>query len=158
MQRFYKKTQMPVSARQLYDWHASGGAFRRLTPPCDNVDIVSWKGGSKTLHLPNEEQWGDISKGAKIRIGLQQGPFTMHWDAEHIECQEGSYFIDRQIKGPFAKWEHQHRFIPIDEHNSYLEDEIHYQLPLSPISNIGLTFMKRKLESMFSYRHADRRT
>lgn len=153
MQRFYKKTKMPVSASQLYDWHASGGAFRRLTPPWDNVDIVSWKGGSKTLHLPKEEQWGDISNGSKIRIGLQQGPFTMHWDAEHIECQEGSHFIDRQTQGPFAKWEHQHRFIPIDENNSYLEDEIHYQLPLSPISNIGLPFMKGKLESMFSYRH-----
>ena len=36
-----------------------------LTPPWDNVDIVSWKGGSKTLHLPKEEQWGDISNGAK---------------------------------------------------------------------------------------------
>ncbi len=153
MQRFYKKTKIPVSASQLYKWHANGGAFRRLTPPSDNVDVVSWEGGSKTSHLPTELQWGDISKGAKIKIALRQGPFTMHWNAEHIDCKEDSHFIDRQINGPFAQWEHHHRFIPIDECNSYLEDEIHYQLPLSPVSNVGLSFMRQKLESMFSYRH-----
>ena len=119
MQRFYKKTKIPVSASQLYKWHANGGAFRRLTPPSDNVDVVSWEGGSKTSHLPTKLQWGDISKGAKIKIALRQGPFTMHWNAEHIDCKEDSHFIDRQINGPFAQWEHHHRFIPIDECNSY---------------------------------------
>jgi uncharacterized protein len=153
MQRFYKKTKIPVGAQKLYEWHTSGGAFRRLTPPWENIDIVSWKGGEKTSHLSEKEQWGDITKGSQVCISLKQGPVKLHWNAEHIDCEEGVFFVDRQSSGPFAKWEHHHRFIPIDEDNSYLEDEIHYQLPFSPIGNIGLPFMKRKLESMFSYRH-----
>ena len=120
MQRFHKKTKVPVPSKELYEWHARGGAFRRLTPPWDNVDVVSWEGGSKTSHMLKEQQWGDISKGSKIRIALQQGPLTMHWDAEHIDSKEGSFFVDRQVDGPFAKWEHHHRFIPIDDQNSYL--------------------------------------
>ena len=153
MNRFYKRTQVPVSAQQLYDWHARGGAFERLTPPWDTVRIVSWKGGEKTSHLSEQAQFGDISKGAQVCISLQQAFMKMHWKAEHVDSKEGEFFVDRQISGPFSFWEHHHRCIPIDASNSFLEDEIHYKMPLHPLGNIALSFMQRKLQSMFAYRH-----
>ena len=153
MNRFYKKTQVPISAQKLYEWHASGGAFERLKPPWDNVRVVSWQGGEKTSHLTSQEQFGDISMGAQVCISLKQSFVKMQWTAQHVAHKEGEFFVDRQISGPFSFWEHHHRFIPIDNHSSFLEDEIHYKMPLHPIGNIGLPFMRRKLESMFAYRH-----
>ena len=72
MQRFYKKrTQMPVSAGELYDYLVAEHCG--LTPPWDNVDIVSWKAAVKPCICPRRNS-GGYSKGAKIRIGFQQGP------------------------------------------------------------------------------------
>ncbi len=129
---------MPASAEDVYAWHARSGAFERLSPPWQNVRVVSRTGGIET-------------PGSRVSVTVPVGPFRSHWVAEHHGAVSGREFRDRQVEGPFAVWDHHHRFVPESESRSVLEDEIHYELPLRGF--LGGSYVRGELERLFAYRH-----
>lgn len=135
---FEKRTVMPVSAEELFAWHAREGAFERLNPPFAPVEI--------------EERSGGLEVGARTVIRLPVGPVKQRWVAEHTAYEPGRMFRDEQTSGPFAKWVHTHRFEPRDDGTSELIDTVEYALPLGGF--VGNAFTERTLEQMFNYRHA----
>jgi len=154
MERFYRKLSLSISQQELYDWHASGAAFERLVPPWERIEIMDWQGGELTRSLSTEQQFGDISKGARIRLRTKVGIFWQKLVAEHVNHQEPHMFVDEMRKGPFSHWHHEHRFLDDGVGRSILEDEIHYRLPFSAISSVFAgSFVRKKLERMFSFRH-----
>ena len=126
---------MPVSARALYDWHARPGAFERLTPPWEDTRVVSRTGG-----------FAD----ADIELRMRVGPFRTRWHARHEGHEEGRWFRDRQVSGPFASWVHTHRFEPAAE-GSRLVDHVEYALPFGGPMVAGA--IARKIERAFRFRH-----
>ncbi|HEX7213910.1 MAG TPA: SRPBCC family protein [Methylomirabilota bacterium] len=72
-------------------------------------------------------------------------------------------FVDAQVRGPFARWEHRHRFEvgPAREaagapEGTWVEDRITYRLPLGPIGRlIHALGAGRRIRRAFEYR--DRR-
>jgi hypothetical protein len=139
MSQFIKRSPMPVSADRLFQWHSAADAFARLTPPWERVEL---------------EQHQGIHNGARAVIRTNVGPFTIRWVAEHHDCIQGRQFCDRQITGPFARWEHTHRFEPLNGDQSTLEDRIEFELPLGTLGRIlGEASVQRKLERLFTYRH-----
>jgi hypothetical protein len=139
---FDARSRMPVSAPELFAWHTREGAFERLTPPWERVEVV--------------ERTGDgIRQGARAVVRMGLGPISQRWVAEHTLYEEGSLFQDVQRSGPFARWVHTHRMLPeADAHTSTLQDEIEYVLPVGPLgSAFGNGFTRSKLARMFAYRH-----
>jgi ligand-binding SRPBCC domain-containing protein len=67
-------------------------------------------------------------------------------------------FVDVQLNGPFARWEHRHRFTEgaEGEGGTWVEDRVTYQLPLGPLGRLahGLG-AGRRVRALFEYR--DRR-
>jgi ligand-binding SRPBCC domain-containing protein len=67
-------------------------------------------------------------------------------------------FVDAQLNGPFARWEHRHRFTEgaEGEGGTWVEDRVTYRLPLGPLGRLahGLG-AGRRLRALFEYR--DRR-
>jgi uncharacterized protein (TIGR01777 family) len=62
--------------------------------------------------------------------------------------------VDRQIEGPFASWEHVHRFIPIDEGHSQLIDHVEYSLPAGGLTDsVGEVPAGKALSRLFRFRH-----
>ncbi|MGH7315632.1 MAG: SRPBCC family protein [Candidatus Rokuibacteriota bacterium] len=67
-------------------------------------------------------------------------------------------FVDAQLRGPFARWEHRHRFVDgaQGESGTWVEDRVTYRLPLGPLGRaahaLGAGHQVRRL---FDYR--DRR-
>jgi len=132
---------MPVSARELFDWHARPGAFERLTPPFDRARVVARSGGP------------GIAQGSTVTLRVGAGPFSMRWVARHEAVEDGRSFRDVQERGPFRLWRHTHRFERRDE-GSVLEDDVEYALPLGALGRLlGGRAVRRKLERMFAYRH-----
>ena len=133
----------PVDAPvgELFAWHARPGAFQRLLPPWERVEIV--------------EQKGTIRDGDKLTIRTRLAPLVWkRWIAEHVDYIEGHQFCDKQLAGPFAHWEHFHQFQARGSERSQLSDRIEYALPLAPLTNPALGwFVDRKLRRMFEYRH-----
>jgi len=137
---------MPVSAAELFDWHARPGAFERLMPP--------WK----TLRI--KEKSGTVKDGDRLVLMMKAGPVWVRWEAVHEGYVHGAQFVDVQQKGggPMRSWRHTHRFLPaagVVQRGSILSDEIAYQLPLGAIGRAaaGGKFAA-ELDRLFEFRHA----
>jgi uncharacterized protein len=139
-QRYLARSPMPVSTRELFDWHGRPGAFERLNPPFDPAEIIERSGG--------------LAPGARTVVRVRLGLLPRTFVAVHTAMDEGRSFTDRQESGPFARWEHVHRMVPDGSDRAHLEDDIRYALPLGPLGRLGAGVMREKLESLFAYRHA----
>jgi len=67
-------------------------------------------------------------------------------------------FVDAQVRGPFARWEHRHRFAEgaEGEDGTWVEDRVTYRLPLGPAGRlIHALGAGHQIRQLFDYR--DRR-
>src|SRR5450759_1427292 len=121
---FEWRSIMPVPVDELFAYHARPGAFERLAPPWQRLRIL--------------EQEGGMRDGGRVVFKVYVGPVGKRWVAEMGSYVEGRQFVDRQVEGPFASWEHTHRFLPgADDGASELLDHIEYSLPgVSPIPSV----------------------
>lgn len=140
MPTFEKRTQMPVSAETLYEWHMRPEAFEALVPPWHDIRVV--------------DRSGPLEEGARLVMKLYLGPVGIRWVAHHRDFVEGRQFVDEQLEGPFARWVHTHRFEPVGDETSELIDHVEYELPLGPLGRLVAGWkVERDLERMFEYRH-----
>jgi uncharacterized protein (TIGR01777 family) len=136
--QFLHSSEIDVPAVQLDAWHRRIGAFERLSPPWQTVEL---------------ESGGELEEGARAELRLRMGPFSKRWIALHKDVRPGEGFTDVQEEGPFASWHHTHRFETLDETRSRLVDEIDFRLPLDPLSRIALPLVRKQLDQTFGYRH-----
>jgi len=133
---FEQRTALPFSTHQLYRYHINPGAFERLTPPWEKVEVAEPDSG--------------INEGHVRHLKIGPWPVSISWKAIHEEFVEGAQFVDRQLQGPFKEWRHQHLFEKTEDRRSVLHDRIHFQAPFGlPIGPL----VRRKLGPMFHYRH-----
>lgn len=138
---FRKSVRIERPAAEVFAWHERPGAFARLCPPWERVEVVASEGG--------------IRDGARVSLRTKVGPVWTRWEIEHRDYIPDRQFRDVLLSGPFAQWEHLHRIEPAGENACVLTDEIHYRLPLGLLGRIGGgAFTRRQLERMFTYRHA----
>jgi uncharacterized protein len=139
-ERYLARSAMPASARAVFDWHTRPGAFERLTPPFDPVQVL--------------EHSGSIALGTRAVLRVRLGPLPWKWVAVHTAFEDGVSFSDIQTSGPFALFEQTHRMVPQGPDQSVLEDEVHYRLPLGWLGALGGGRLARtKLEALFAFRH-----
>jgi ligand-binding SRPBCC domain-containing protein len=61
-------------------------------------------------------------------------------------------FLDVQVRGPYARWEHRHRFLEAAG-GTVLEDRIVYRLPLGPVGRaLHALVVARQLRAAWGYR------
>ena len=132
---FEKTLRLPVSAARVFAWHEEPGALQKLIPPGEPIRILEYTGG--------------IRDGA--RVVLQMGP--VKWVAVHQGYEFGRRFQDKQVSGPMRYWLHTHSFAD-DEGGSVLTDHVEFELYLSPLSEVVMPLVRRKLRNTFEYRHA----
>ncbi len=136
---FTRSCEVDAPVEALREWHFRPEAFARLTPPWEKATVI--------------EAPGALVDGARAVIEVGIGPFKKRWIAEHEITATG--FIDRQIEGPFAFWEHTHCFEAINGEKSRLTDSIRYRLPFGLAGRLfGRPLVERKLDRLFRYRHA----
>ena len=138
---FTRRTEFPVPVEALFAWHERPGAFERLSPPWDGVTVAERSGG--------------IRDGARVVLNVPAGPVTTRWVIEHEGYVPNAQFRDVMRRGPFARWEHTHRFVSLGAGRSALEDVVEYDLPLGVLGQLGGgAFTRAKIRRAFDYRHA----
>ncbi len=92
-------------------------------------------------------------------------PLRVAWATEIAQVNAPYYFADDQIAGPYALWHHEHHFQEV-EHGVLATDQVHWSLPLDPISapiaNLAVVpqlrhifgFRARKLQELFGAANA----
>ena len=92
-------------------FHFDPAAFRALTP----LGIL--------LRIHQQDPLAD---GSTTEFTLWMGPIRISWTAQHSEVSSRG-FTDTQVRGPMKSWIHRHRFKPIPEDRTLVEDVIEYQ-------------------------------
>ncbi|MEM9828766.1 MAG: TIGR01777 family oxidoreductase [Planctomycetota bacterium] len=130
---------LPVSVEDAFAYHDRKGALKRLIPPWESVRV--------------EKSDNSLQVGSRVVLRQSLFGIPLRWVAEHTAYEPPTRFADRQVSGPFAQWEHEHRFEGLNEHCT-LTDDIHYRAPGGPLGRIADGILIRKtIERMFAYRH-----
>jgi uncharacterized protein len=123
----------------VYQWHTREGAFKRLTPPWENVELVNKVNDFEHLE-------------ATIKVKKFGLPIT--WTAQHYDVVPGRQFKDRQLKGPFKCWNHDHVFEPLAKDRTKMTDSINWELPLHAFTYMLHGYaIQKDVFSMLEYRH-----
>lgn len=139
MPRLEFRSSVDVDAATLFDWHARAGAFERLSPPWD---------APRTLRADTS-----IDVGAERELLVRIGPFSRRWLARHTELETGLRFVDEQVRGPFGRWRHEHRFESSGERCT-LFDSIDWSLGAGRMADrLAEPVVSRMLRPLFAFRH-----
>ena len=135
---FHRRTRIAAPVEALWAWHASPDALQRLVPPWEHVEVIGPSG---------------IEEGQQVTLRMRFGPLSLRWVSRIDQVIPGRQFRDVQLRGPFAYWQHTHRFEPDGPAAAFLDDRIVYALPFGPLGWLGQGLVRRRLERMFDYRH-----
>lgn len=95
----------------------------------------------------------DMHAGTLIEYRLRLLGVPMTWLTRIDLWVPGRTFVDRQLRGPYARWVHTHRFTPADG-GTLVEDHVEYAVPFAPLSDpVRALFVRPTVERIFRHRH-----
>ena len=140
MHSFEQSLSLPIPREELFAWHRRPGAFERLGPSWQRLEIISHEGGT-------------IENGARLHFRAYEGPLWINWVARHEGFEAGRRFIDVAERSPFAAWTHVHAFED-EGRGARLEDRVRYRLPFDALTwVVARRQVEGMLERMFRQRH-----
>ncbi len=141
MHRFYTEQNLPVSKDQVWKFFSDASNLMILTHPKMKMTMESENGLTPIFE----------GKILKIKIKLF-GIFPSFFLSEITELQAPDFFIDTQLKGPFAYWQHKHLLTEIDG-GTKITDEVTFKFPLGFMGVAAYhLFGKEYLKGVFDYR------
>ena len=129
---FGVRASLPEVAR----FHQKMESFKALNPP----PIVV------RLHQAADNP----QDGDQMKFTLWLGPIPVRWVAQFSQVSPQG-FTDTQIKGPFQKWIHQHRFHELNSQLTEVEDIVEVEIGINPLTPIAIA-MWLGLPLLFGYR------
>lgn len=130
---------LPRPVDEVFPFFADAANLEALTPPELRFRILS--------PLPIEMRTGAIIEYHLTLYGI---PFS--WLTEISVWEPGRRFVDRQIRGPFSVWHHEHRFESVEGDRTRMHDQVHYALPLEPVGRLAHPLVRQTLDRIFDYR------
>jgi hypothetical protein len=136
-----ERTQrLAVSRERAFELYSEARNLERITPP--------WLGFRVTTPGAIE-----MREGALIEYRLKLHGVPVRWRTQIAAWQPPLRFVDVQLRGPYALWEHTHTFERVDERSVEIGDRVRYALPLGPLGEIAhAAFVERDLREIFDYR------
>jgi ligand-binding SRPBCC domain-containing protein len=90
-----------------------------------------------------------MARGALIDYRLRINGIPVRWRTEISAWDPPVRFVDRQLRGPYRWWIHEHEFIEIDG-GTLMRDRVEYGVLGGAIVNRLL--VQRQVERIFGYR------
>lgn len=126
---------------EIFPFFAEAENLEKLTPPWLNFQILT--------PVPIEMRQGTL---IDYRIGIRGIP--LRWRTEICEWQPPGRFVDRQLRGPYRHWEHEHTFCA-KEGGTLVGDHVKYSVLGGWLTDRLL--VRRDLERIFDYRQQQMR-
>jgi len=125
-----RRMWLPRSRPEVFAFFADPSHLSLVTPP---------SGGLRWLTPPP----ATLAAGAILDFSMRVVGFPVRWRVFVREFDPPYRFVDAQILGPFARWEHRHRFLETPADNgkdclagTLVEDRVTYRLPLGPLGRL----------------------
>ena len=130
---------LPLPRPEVFAFFADAANLEAITPPELHFQIIT--------PLPITMQKGAI---IDYRLRLRGIPFS--WRTRIAEWESPLRFVDEQVRGPYALWEHTHTFTTAPDGGTMVQDTVRYQLPLGSLGAMALPLVQRDLTRIFGYR------
>jgi ligand-binding SRPBCC domain-containing protein len=136
-----RSQRLPRPADRAFAFYADAFNLEAITPP--------WLGFRVTSRYPIE-----MREGALIEYRLRLHGLPIRWLTRIEVWDPPRRFVDVQLRGPYALWEHTHTFEPAPD-GVVIRDRIRYALPFGPLGALAhALFVRRDLRRIFDYRAA----
>jgi ligand-binding SRPBCC domain-containing protein len=124
---------------EVFEFFARADNLERITPPWLSFGLVS-------------QEPSELRRGTLLQYRLRVHGVPLRWVSEIELWEPGRAFVDRQVRGPYRLWRHQHDFAPIGA-QTIVRDRVRYALPLSRLGELAhAVFVRRDLERIFEFR------
>jgi len=135
----YRSEQwLPRTLDEVFPFFADVRNLEELTPPWLRFDVVTPE------PIP-------MAVGTTIDYRLAWRRIPLRWTSEIAAWEPPHRFIDRQLRGPYRLWHHEHRFEACGNGTDVI-DEVEYSVWGGAIANrLGVA---RDIEKIFAYRSA----
>jgi ligand-binding SRPBCC domain-containing protein len=132
---------VPLPAGEAFAFFADAFNLEAITPPWLRFRILTPRPIA-------------MREGAVIdyRLSLHRVPYR--WHTRIDTWVPGRRFVDRQVRGPFGRWEHAHMF-ESRPGGTLIRDLVSYQMPFGLLGEVARrVLIGRDLERIFDYRYA----
>ena len=132
---------VPLSLDEAFGFFADASNLEAITPPWLRFRILT-------------PQPVVVREGTLIDYRLTLHRVRVRWRTRIERWEPGRRFVDAQIEGPFALWQHTHTFEETSG-GTLIRDRVDYRMPLGALGRLahGL-LIGRDLERIFDYRRA----
>lgn len=138
--KLVRRQRLHVPLERAFDFFARARNLETITPP--------WLGFGMLTPEPIE-----MCEGALIDYRLRLHGVPVRWRTRIEAWEPPRRFVDRQLRGPYALWEHTHTFEPDGTEAVVMEDRVRYALPFGPLGRVAhVAFVRRDLQRIFDYR------
>jgi len=135
-----RRQRLPVPAERAFAFFGDAHNLEAITPPWLRFRVLT----------PGAIE---MRPGALIEYRLRLHGLPVSW-LTRIEVWEPPHrFVDVQLRGPYALWEHTHTFEPAGEGAVVIRDRVRYALPLGWLGELARRlFVRRDLDRIFDHR------
>lgn len=136
---------IPGTLERVFAFFADAANLETLTP--------AWLGFRILTPFPIA-----MRDATRIEYRIRVAGVPLRWRTRILRWEPPHGFVDEQQSGPFAMWEHTHRFESCGD-GVRMTDVVRYALPLGPLGEIAHALAVRTaLAAIFDYRFARIRT
>jgi ligand-binding SRPBCC domain-containing protein len=135
-----RSQRVEVPAEQAFAFYADSLNLEPMTPP--------WLRFAVTTPTPLA-----MRAGALLDYRLRLHGVPVRWRTLIETWEPPHRFVDSQLEGPFARWEHTHLFEAQADGATVIRDRVRYAIPYGPIGALAhRLFVRHDLERIFDYR------
>lgn len=128
---------LPRPLAEVFAFFSRPENLQEITPP--------W------LNFRMEEAPSSLMPGSLIQYRLRLHGIPIRWKTEITEWAPPHLFVDRQLSGPYALWNHEHSFEEKDG-GTMMRDRVTYALPFGVLGRIAHPLVRRDVEAIFAFR------
>jgi ligand-binding SRPBCC domain-containing protein len=93
-----------------------------------------------------------LSAGAVLDFRVSWLGLPLRWRSYVREYDPPHRFVDVQVRGPWARWEHRHLFLE-EEDGTWVEDRVTYRLPLGGLGTLlHAAVVQRQIRTAWAFR------
>ncbi len=93
-----------------------------------------------------------MAAGAAFDLSIRWLGVPIRWRSFIREYDPPVRFVDVQVRGPYARWEHRHLFLA-ERDGTWVEDRVTYRLPLGALGRLAHSLVVgRQLSALWAYR------
>lgn len=137
MLRYQHQYTLSAPVAAVADFHSQPTSMAAITPPPIIVRV--------------HQAPALLGEGAEMDFTLWFGPLPLRWLAR-IEQVTPISFVDRQVRGPFARWVHHHIYVPINPTTTRVIDRVEAQLAHNWFWKLTGLGMWMGMPLLFAYR------